>query len=433
VTASTQALGVVQRGESLLYATLLQLTVIVLAGRLAGIAAQRVGQAVVIGEIVVGILLGPSLFGWAAPGLFDRVFGGQPREPLQLLSNLGLLLLMFEIGLEFDFRHLGARAERATALRIAGAALVLPFTLGCGLGYWLAPSVAPGLPRLPCALFVATAFSITALPVLGRILLELDLAQTRVGVLAISAAAINDVVGWLLLAMLTALSLSQFDISAFALRVAGVALFVVAVVVLIRPLMRRLIRATMARTGTLSPSLFAALLASVFLAGMVTYRLGIFAMFGGFMMGVILYDETELVRAWRDRVGAFVAVLFMPIYFTYTGLRTTVGGLEGLGDWTACIVLIVVATVGKLGGAYFAARSAGVQRAEAAALGFMMNTRGLMELVVLNVGLDLGVISARLFTMLVLMAIVSTVATTPALRRCLRRAGYAPARRGLAE
>jgi Kef-type K+ transport system membrane component KefB len=433
VTASTQALGILQRGESLLYATLLQLTVIVLAGRLAGIAAQRVGQAVVIGEIVVGILLGPSLFGWAAPWLFGRVFGDQPREPLQLLSNLGLLLLMFEIGLEFDFRHLGARTGRTTALRVAGAALLLPFALGCGLGYWLAPTVAPGLPRLPCALFVATAFSITALPVLGRILLELDLAHTRLGAVAISAAAINDVVGWLLLAMLTALSLSQFDLLAFALRVAGVAAFVVGVVVLVRPVLRRAIRASMARAGTLSPSLFAALLALVFSAGMVTYRLGVFAMFGGFMMGVILFDETELVRAWRDRVGAFVAVLFMPIYFTYTGLRTTIGGLDGLGDWTACAVLIVVATIGKLGGAYLASRSAGMRRAEAAALGFMMNTRGLMELVVLNVGLDLGVISSRLFTMLVLMAIVSTVITTPALRRCLRRVGRVPEGRGLAE
>jgi Kef-type K+ transport system membrane component KefB len=433
VTASTQALGILQRGESLLYATLLQLTVIVLAGRLAGIAAQRVGQAVVIGEIVVGILLGPSLFGWAAPWLFGRVFGDQPREPLQLLSNLGLLLLMFEIGLEFDFRHLGARTGRTTALRVAGAALLLPFALGCGLGYWLAPTVAPGLPRLPCALFVATAFSITALPVLGRILLELDLAHTRLGAVAISAAAINDVVGWLLLAMLTALSLSQFDLLAFALRVAGVAAFVVGVVVLVRPVLRRAIRASMARAGTLSPSLFAALLALVFSAGMVTYRLGVFAMFGGFMMGVILFDETELVRAWRDRVGAFVAVLFMPIYFTYTGLRTTIGGLDGLGDRTACAVLIVVATIGKLGGAYLASRSAGMRRAEAAALGFMMNTRGLMELVVLNVGLDLGVISSRLFTMLVLMAIVSTVITTPALRRCLRRVGRVPEGRGLAE
>jgi len=427
--AATEALGAVQRGESLLYATLLQLTVIVLAGRFAGIAAHRIGQSVVIGEIVVGILLGPSLFGWAAPWLYDRVFGSQPREPLQLLSNFGLLLLMFEIGLEFDFRHLSVRAGRATAARIAGASLVLPFVLGYGIGYWLAPAVAPGLPRLPCALFVATAFSITALPVLGRILLELDLAQTRLGVLAISAAAINDVVGWLLLAMLTALSLSQFDITVFVLRVAAVGAFTAVAVVLVRPLLRRVIRAAAPRPGSLSPSLFAGLLAVVFIAGMITYRLGVFAMFGGFMMGVILYDETDLVRAWRDRVGAFVAVFFMPIYFTYTGLRTTIGSLDGFADWTACAALVAVATIGKLGGAYLASRSAGLRRAEAAALGFMMNTRGLMELVVLNVGLDLGVISSRLFTMLVLMAIVSTVITTPALRQCLRRAGYSPAGR----
>jgi Kef-type K+ transport system membrane component KefB len=411
-----------QKNELILFYTLLELTIIVMAGRLGGALARRCAQSAAVGEIIVGILLGPSLFGLLAPGVFDYVFHSAPQEPLTILSNLGLVLLMFQIGLEFDFSHLRERANRAAVLRVSIACLVLPFAGGLGLGFLLTQSSPPET-RLSTALFVATALSITALPTLGRIMMELNLTRTRVGVIAVSSAAVNDVVGWLLLALVTTLTVSGFVASRFALRVGMVAAFGLTSLLVVRPLLKRAIRRSRLENGRMSGNLLGGLLAVIFLAAMTTYQIGIFAIFGGFMMGVILYDETALVAAWRERLGDFVTVFFLPIFFTYTGLRTSIGGLNTAADWGWCAAILAVASITKLGGAYFMARRSGLDRNESAIVGFMMNTRALMELIVLNVGLDLGVITPKLFTMLVIMAIVSTIITTPALRYFMPRAG----------
>ncbi len=372
------------RNELLLFYTLLELTLIVLAGRIGGGLAKRFGQSTAVGEIIIGICLGPSLFGLLAPHVFDYVFHSAPAEPLTILSNLGLVLLMFQIGLEFDFSHLTERVNRAAVLRVSIACLALPFACGFALGLFIAESSSPAA-RINTALFIATAFSITAMPILGRIMMELDLTRTRLGVIAISSAAINDVVGWLLLALVTTLTVSDFVAGRFALRIAMVAAF-----------------------------------------GLIS----IFAIFGGFMMGVILYDEAELVAAWRARLGDFVTVFFLPVYFTYTGLRTSIGGLES-ADWGRCLAIVAAASLAKLAGGYMAARRSGLNHPESAIIAYMMNTRGLMELIVINVGLDLGVISPKVFTMLVIMAIVSTVITTPALRHYMPRAGLTPSGVGI--
>jgi Kef-type K+ transport system membrane component KefB len=410
-----------QKNELILFYTLLQLTVIVLAGRAGGAFAKRCGQSAAVGEIIIGILLGPSLFGWLAPHAFDYVFHSAPPEPLNILSNLGLVLLMFQIGMEFDFTHLAERVNRRAVLRVAIACVALPFACGFALGFLLAQGAAPAN-RIDTALFVATAFSITALPTLGRIMMELNLTRTRVGVIAISAAALNDVAGWLLLALVTALTLSNFVPAGFALRVALVGAFGLLSVRVVRPLLKKAIRMSQPRAGKISANLLGGLLAVIFVAAMTSYQIGIFAMFGGFMMGVILYDETELVVAWRDRLGDFVTVFFLPIYFTYTGLRTSIGSLDSLADWLWCLAIVAVASAAKLGGAYAAARGSELNHPQSAMIGFMMNTRGLMELIVVNVGLDLGVITPKVFTMLVIMAILNTVVTTPALRHYMRAA-----------
>jgi len=261
---------------------------------------------------------------------------------------------------------------------------------------------------------------------LGRIMMELNLTRTRVGVVAVSAAAVNDVVGWLLLAFVTTLTVSEFVPSRFALRVAMVGAFGLVSVLVVRPLLKKAIRSSPPRNGKMSANLLGGILAVIFIAAMTTYQIGIFAIFGGFMMGVILYDESELVTAWRDRLGDFVTVFFLPIFFTYTGLRTSIGGLGTSADWGWCAAIVAVATVTKLGGAYFMARRCGFDHPQSAMIGFMMNTRALMELIVLNVGLDLGVITPKLFTMLVIMAVVSTIITTPALRYFMPRAGLKP-------
>ena len=409
--------------ELLLFYTLLELAIIVLAGRLGGALAKRFGQSAAVGEIIIGILLGPSLFGLLAPNVFDYVFHSAPPEPLTILSNLGLILLMFSIGLEFDFAHLTERANRSAVMRVSAACLALPFAAGFALGYFLNPA-ATATSRIDIALFVATALSITALPILGRIMIEFNLTRTRLGVIAISSAAINDVVGWLLLALITTLTVSNFNPAMFALRVCLVAAFGLGSALLIRPLLKRAIRASRPRYGKMSANLLGGMLTVIFLAAMTTYELGIFAIFGGFMMGVILYDEHEFVAAWRERLGDFVTVFFLPIFFTYTGLRTSIGGLDSASDWVWCIAIVGVASITKLFAGYAAARSSGLNHGESAIMGFMMNTRALMELIVINVGLDLGVISPKVFTMLVIMAIFSTLATTPALRYFLPRAGY---------
>jgi Kef-type K+ transport system membrane component KefB len=249
------------------------------------------------------------------------------------------------------------------------------------------------------------------------------MTRTRIGVIAISEAAINDVIGWLMLALITALTAASFNAGNYGLHVALVLTFLLVCVFVLRPLLKKVVAYSRPAAGRMSGNLIGGLLAVVFIASMTTYQLGIFAIFGGFMMGVILFDERELVNAWRERIGGFVTVFFLPIFFTYTGLRTSIGGLDTLEAWGWCALTVALATAGKFGGAYVIARTSRLSHAEASILGYMMNTRGLMELVVINVGYDLGVISQQMFTILVIMAVVTTVITTPALRRYLPRAG----------
>jgi Kef-type K+ transport system membrane component KefB len=430
--APTTAIAIpsAQQNETLLFFTLLELAVIVAAGRVGGALARRAAQSPVVGEILMGILLGPSLLGWVAPQTFTLVFRSAAPEALEVLAGLGLVLLMFQVGLEFDFSHLAERINRAAVVRVSAACLALPFAIGLVLGYYVAPILSPQADQLDSALFIATAFSITALPVLGRILLDLQITRTRLGVIAISAAAINDVAGWLMLALVTALTIATFNGAHYGLRLLLLAGYFMLCIGVIRPLLKKIVQRSNPENGRMSGNLMGGLLVVIFLSAMATYQLGIFAVFGGFLMGVILFDEPQFVSAWKNGIGHFVMLFFLPIFFTYTGLRTSIGSLHSASAWGWCALVVALATLGKFGGAYYGARRAQLNHEEATILGFMMNTRGLMELVVINVGLDLGVISREMFTILVIMAIVSTIITTPALRVYLPRVGIAvPARR----
>lgn len=402
--------------ELILFFVLLQLAVIVLVGRAGGWLAGRVGQAAVVGEIVLGILLGPSLFGALAPQTFSYVFQSAPALPLNILAQIGLLLLMFQIGLESDFAHFGERRNRRAVLWVAAVGVIVPFALGLVSAGFIPAAYAGSGNTTVFALFFATALSITAMPVLARIMMEFELTRTPVGVVAIGAAAMNDVFGWLALAVVTALATSQFDGAALGLRVLGLFAFTALCWWVVRPLLGRWVDRQITRDTRMSGTLMGVVLACIFAAGMATYQLGIFAIFGGFMLGVLLHDRPAFAKAWQERVGHIVGVFFMPVFFTYTGLRTNIGSLADAQAWMWCAAIIGIATLGKFGGCYLAARAAGMNSPQAKILGTMMNTRGLMELVVLNVGYDLGVINSQMFTMLVLMAIVSTVITSPCLR-----------------
>jgi Kef-type K+ transport system membrane component KefB len=410
--------------EQVLFFTLVQIAIIVVAARLAGSLARGIGQPRAVGEIVAGLLLGPSLFGLVAPETFRLIFRSTDTLPISVLSELGLIMLMFQIGLEFDFGHLRARQNTYAVSLISIAGIVAPFALGLGFGHWSAPYLAPDIPTLYYALFIATAFSITAVPTLGRIMIEFNLTRTRIGVIAISAAAVNDVVGWTLLAFISAAVTAQFSLLGMLAQIAWLLLYAIACWYGVRRVLRFVVDRFDVSAHPLPQDLMAIILVSIFASAMATSALGIFAIFGGFMMGVLLHDQRRLVEAWKHRVADLVTVLFLPIFFTYTGLRTNIGGLDSLELWLWCGGLIGLAILGKFGGCYVAARLAGLNKPEASNIAMMMNTRALMELIVLNLGYDLGFIPATVFTMLVLMAVVSTVMTAPGLRAWLPRIAH---------
>ncbi|SDU05134.1 transporter, CPA2 family [Verrucomicrobium sp. GAS474] len=395
---------------------LLQLSLILVVARAAGKAARLVGQPQVVGEMVAGILLGPTCFGSLMPGTFHALFETASPLPLSILSQIGLILILFQIGLEFDFGHLREGGNRRAVRWVAAVGIVFPALLGAGFGWLSRGTFAPRVPGPTYVSFMAVALCITAMPVLGRILLELGIGRSRVGVLAITCAAVGDVAGWLMLAAVTALAQARLDGGFLALRFGAVALFVAGTWFAVRPLLRRLARRAVSTDGAAAVGL---LLAALFVFGWATQEIGIHVIFGGFWCGVLLHEELAFVAWWRERASLLVGVFFLPIFFTYTGLHTDVNGLTAASLWGWCALLLVVAVVGKFGGCWAAGRVAGLPPAEARCLAILMNTRGLLELVVAAVGYQLGIIPQTLFTMLVLMALASTFLTTPCLRAWL--------------
>lgn len=413
----------VHETERLVSFTLLQLIAILIAARASGQVAHWLGQPRVVGEIVGGLLLGPSLFGRLFPRQFEFVFHSISPVPLIVLSQVGLSLLMFQIGLEFDFSHLKERQNRNIVISVSVAGIALPFALGWLVGTCSQSALAPAINPLAYRLFLAVALSITAIPILGRIMMELGITRTRLGAIAITAAAVNDVTGWILLAIVSALTTAQFSGSRFAIQVALLVLYLVLWQWVVRPLLKRLIDA-FKPNERVPHDLLAIMIIVIFLSGLVTFSLGVFVIFGGFIAGMMLHDHEKFVAAWKNTVSHFVAVFFLPIFFTFTGLRTNVQGLDSPELWGWCGLLILAATVGKFGGCAGAARICGMSWADSSCLGIVMNTRALMELVVINIGLDLGVIPPNVFTMLVLMAIFSTIMTAPVLRVAMPKLGY---------
>lgn len=414
----------VHETERLVSFTLIQLLVILAAARVAAKTARWFGQPRVVGEIIGGLVMGPSLFGRLFPNQFDFVFKSISPVPMLVLSQIGLALLMFQIGLEFDFRHLREKQTRATVLSVSAAGILLPFALGWFIGGWSHESLAPGINPLGYRLFLAVALSITAIPVLGRIMMELGITKTRLGAIGITAAAMDDVTGWTLLAIVSALATAEFSARTFTMQVGLLVVYLALCHLVFRPLLKRLVDKLMGENEHLPHDLMAIMIMIVFISGLITYRLGVFVIFGGFVAGMMLHDHERFVAAWRKTVSHFVTVFFLPIFFTFTGLRTNVHGLNSPALWGWCLAIIGAATFGKFIGCSLAARVCGLSWADSGCLGIMMNTRGLMELVVINVGLDLGVIPPNVFTMLVLMAIFSTVITAPFLRIYFGKIGY---------
>ncbi len=417
--------GLAQSPERVLYFVLLQIVAIIGSARAMGWLARKVGQPRSVGEIVAGLCLGPSLLGHLAPGLSVYVFGSASQLPLVIMSQIGLTLLMFQIGMGFDFSHLREAANGRAVVTIASGSIAPPFFLGVGLGFVSQPLLAPGIPIVPYSLFVGTALSITAVPILGRILVEYGLTRTRIGAVTISAAAINDVAGWLLLLAVTAFAETRFSADAMAWRLIALAVYLAVCFGVVRPVVRRaLARLPWPEGPGLPPDVLAVTLLIVFLSGITTYEIGIFTIFGGFVMGVIVNDNAEFVTRFRQTVGDFVTVFFLPIFFTYAGLRTDLTGIDDATLWLWCGAITLVATVGKGAGAYVGARIGGLDATASGVVSILMNTRALMELIVINIGYSAGFISQIAYTLLVVMAIATTVVTGPVLRILLPRMGH---------
>jgi Kef-type K+ transport system membrane component KefB len=416
-------MNAVHQTEQTLVIVLIQLIIIVIAARLAGSAAAAMRQPRAVGEILAGLLLGPSFFGHFFPELWGSVFTAESSQPVTILSQIGLILLMFQIGSDFEFGHLEKGKNKRAVVAVALASVAAPLALGLGIGQITAPIFAPSVDQLAYSLFVAVALAITAVPVLGRILREYSLTRTKTGVIAISAAAANDVIGWFLLAGISAYASAAFSPQYLGWQVVGLAALMLALWFAGRPLATWLVRIFPVADNKIPTPLMAAVIALIFAAGICTQKLGIFTIFGGFLLGLLFHKHRAFVEAWQNQVGQFVLVFFLPIFFTYTGLHTNVLGLDTVSDWTWCGVIFAAAVLGKIVPVYFAARLSGIGPQNSAMLGVLMNTRGLMELIVLNVGLSLSIIPPDVFTMLVIMAVGTTVMTGPLLQLLLVRSG----------
>lgn len=403
---------------------LAQIVAVLLAARVVGWLLRCVGQPQVVGEMVAGIALGPSVFGALAPGTWQALFPANSLGFLNTLSQLGLILFMFLVGIELDTTSLQSRGR--TALVISWSSIAAPFALGAGLATVLYPSLAPsGVTLTGFALFMGAAMSVTAFPVLARILEERALLRTPIGAMAIACAAVDDVSAWLILAVVVSI-VRAGESTSLLFTVAGTAAYVVFMLTAGAALFRRFGK-RVSETGHIAQGELATVIIVVMISAGITELLGIHALFGAFLTGAVMPHDERFRHAVTSRFEDLLVAFLLPLFFAFTGLRTQLGLVAG--DATHLLMMgaiLVVAVAGKFGGTAIAARAMGMSWRSGAVLGALMNTRGLMELVILNIGLDIGVISPALFAMMVFMAITTTLMTTPLVSRLSR--GLADAR-----
>ncbi|AVV48999.1 cation:proton antiporter [Leptospira santarosai] len=392
---------------------LLQLIVIMFSARFFGKLATVLGQPSVIGEILAGILLGPSLLGLAFPEGFQLLFPKESLSTLQILSQLGLLLFMFVIGMELDLQILKNQAESAVV--ISHSSIMFPFLLGAGLAYFIYVPLAPeGVDFIAFCLFMGIGMSITAFPVLARIILEKGLTKTALGSLALTAAAADDVTAWCVLAIVvTIVNAGSFSSGILMIVMSLTYMFVMWKGIL--PLMKRAGNVYTTKES-MTKSITAFFFLFIFLSAWITEAIGIHALFGAFLAGVVMPDKKELRDNLVEKIEDFSLTVLLPLFFAFTGLRTKFGLLSSSGLWPIFFLILFVAVLGKLGGSSIASRMSGKNWKDSLSIGILMNTRGLMELIVLNIGYDLGVLSEEIFSMMVLMALATTIMTGPGLK-----------------
>lgn len=391
---------------------ILQLIVIIIAARVFAYLFRRIGQPAVMGEIIAGIALGPSLMGAVAPEFSQVLFPPTSFGNLQMLSQIGLILFMFVIGMELDLNLIKQKIR--SAVFISTASSIVPFALGVGVASYLYSTYAP--PQIPFhafALFMGIAMSITAFPVLARIIRERNIGSTRLGIISMTTAAINDVTGWCALAFVIAIAKAESLQTSFY-TLLGVAAYICSMLFIVRPLLKR-ITEQKSENKTGHQSNIAIIFVILLLSSYCCEVMGIHALFGAFMTGIIMPLKWDFRNLIINKIEDVSVVLLLPIFFVLTGLRTQIGLLNDSSLWLICFAIIAVAVIGKFGGSFIAAKLSGESTYESLSIGALMNTRGLMELIILNIGYDLGILTPQIFTMMVIMALVTTLMTNPIL------------------
>ncbi len=392
---------------------LLQIVIIILVSRLIGLGLRRIQQPQVVGDMLAGIVLGPSLLGWLAPNVSHHLFPPESLSHLNTLAQVGLVLFMFLVGLEFDTKLLRGRGH--AAIITSHVSIIAPFLLGTVLAYFLYPQLSDSsVGFVGFALFFSASMSVTAFPVLARILQERKLIKTRVGAVTIACAAVDDITAWAILAMVIALVRSSALKIPLWVTFAGSIVFILVMIFLVRPALRNIERLYTKR-GHFSQDLVAIILVVVLAAAMTTEFIGIHALFGAFFTGAIMPKDRAFVHELNGKLEYITVILLLPIFFANAGLHTSIGLISGKEMWFFLVLILLAAVGGKFGGSTIAARITGLSWRESAGLGILMNTRGLMELVILTIGLELGVISPALFAMMIIMALLTTFMTTPTL------------------
>lgn len=391
---------------------LIQIIAIIAIARFLGLLFSRLGQPSVIGEILAGILLGPSLLGHYFPEISSFLFPIESLDHLQFLSQIGLILFMFVIGMELDISVLKSKAK--DALFISHSGIILAFTLGVVLAYLTYHQFMPdGVRFIAYALFLGISMSITAFPVLARILQERGLTKTKLGAIAITSAASDDITAWCLLAMIIAIVKAGSIVSALTTIALSLA-FVLFMLLVMRPFLHR-VGSIYTNRESISRGIIAMVFIILLSSAWATEVLGIHALFGAFLSGVVMPPNMNFRKILVEKMEDVSVVLLLPLFFVYTGLRTELGLLNTPELWITCLIIIGFATFGKVAGASLSARYVGQNWKESLTIGALMNTRGLMELIVLNIGYELGILSPEMFAMLVLMALVTTFTTGPML------------------
>src|SRR6202046_5510092 len=398
---------------------LLALVVVIATARAMGWVFRSANQPPVVGEIIAGIVLGPSLLGRLVPRAEAYLFPSMVGPLLNIIAQVCVILYMFLVGLKLAPSLLRKRGHSTVA--ISHASIILPFLLGATIALYLYPKLSTSDVPFTCfSLFLGVSMSVTAFPVLARILTDRGIHKTHMGAIALTCAAVDDVTAWCMLAFVVSVARAQATGAVMTIVMAlG---FILLMFVVVRPTMVRL-SLLYGNRGRLTQGVMASIFIALLISASATELIGIHAVFGAFALGAVIPHDSGMARELTDRLEDIVIVLLLPAFFAYTGLRTQIGLVSGGEQWMMCALIVAVASLGKFGGSAIAARLTGLDWRDSSALGVLMNTRGLMELIVLNIGLEMNVISPTLFAMLVIMALVTTFSTTPILHLITRRAG----------